>query len=179
MRVVLGLVVAILSIGACNAQPAASLATAGSSGLSTSGPSVAIPSTQSSGASPAEVACSDIIDNIPMVAMNSGEATLAAAYEVTSGQLADFLERIGEQNGVGGSLLQLRDDPNKIVDVCTFDGDFTTKTPGPPGHNNTAVRVLVAIADGQAQLWAMAIKDRSVLPTTDPAKLDQDSSPSQ
>lgn len=108
-----------------------------------------------------------------MVVVNSGEATLAAAHKVTGAQVAAFLEDVARQNGAGGTVGTWRDQPTDLVDVCIFDGDFYTMTPGPPGHDNTAVRVLVTVAGGQAQLWAIARKDGSAIPTSDPAASSQ------
>jgi hypothetical protein len=98
---------------------------------------------------------------------------LAAAYEVTGDQLANYLEKKTFPAGQGVVRSQWRDEPTKVVDMCFIDGDFFTQTPGPPEADRSAVRVLVVIADGQPQLWAMARQDESALPTTDPATMPE------
>jgi hypothetical protein len=119
----------------------------------------------------AQAACTGIIDDIPMVIVNSGRATLAAAYEVTGEQLAAYRpEAFGPY------------DPwaeNEVVSMCLFDGDFSTMTPGPPEADRSAVRVLVVIAERETLLWSIARRDEDVLPTTDPAKMTEDSAAPQ
>lgn len=115
----------------------------------------------------AETACRALLDDIPDTVTKSGKATVAAAYEVRGDQLATYLETFGN-----GYPSQWRDEPAKLIGMCIFDGDFDTMTPGPPGHDTSAVRVLVLIPDGAAMLWAIA-RDKSALPTTDPATLAQ------
>lgn len=114
----------------------------------------------------AEVACSAILDDIPSVRVKSGTAVLAAAYEVTGDQLATYMETT-----FAHTPSQWRDQPTKVVEMCVYDGDFDTMTPGPPGHDTSAVRVLVVISDGAADLWAIT-RDRSSIPTTDPATME-------
>ena len=115
---------------------------------------------------PAEAPCLAIIDRIPMVTTESSKtATLAAAYEVTGDQLLAYLKRATGQDGYGEPLSTWQKQPAKTVDMCLFDGDFYTMTPGPPGADRSAMRVLVLIADGEALLWSMTRKDRSYLPT--------------
>ena len=65
-----------------------------------------------------------------------------------------------------------RDQPTKLVDMCIFDGDFDTMTPGPPEADRSAARILVVIADGEALLWQVA-RDKSDVSTTDPATMSQ------
>ncbi len=112
----------------------------------------------------AEAACSAILDDIPMVIVKSGKAALAAAYEVTGEQLATYLETT-----FGHGRSQWRDRPTQVVEMCIFDGDFDTMTPGPPG-DKSALRVLVVISDGVAQFWART-RETSAIPTTDPATM--------
>lgn len=121
----------------------------------------------------ATAACSALLDDVPSTQVNSGKATLAAAYAVNGEQLASYLEQMHEANGVGGSASTWRDKPTQRLNMCIFDGDFTTLTPGPPGHDTSASRVLVLIVDGQADLWAIALEDQSAVPTTDPATLSR------
>lgn len=116
--------------------------------------------------------CSGILEAIPMVVVQSGEATLAAAYEVSGQQLAAYFEKAWAQPGIGNSPSVWREQPTKMVSMCLFDGDFMTQTPGPPG-DRSAVRVLVVIVDGDPQLWMIARTDRLSLPTTDPATIAQ------
>jgi hypothetical protein len=105
--------------------------------------------------------------------VQSGQATLAAAYEVTGEQLATYLERASAENGLGDSPSVWRQQPTKVVDMCIFDGDLFTETSGPPEADRSAVRVVVVISDGVAHPWAIARKDQSSLPTTNPATMAQ------
>ena len=124
----------------------------------------------SSAARRATAACSAILGDIPMVTSESAKtATLAAAYEVTGDQLLTYLENARGQSGYGEPLTTWQRQPNKVVNMCLFDGEFETMTPGPPEADRSAVRVLVLIADGDALLWTIARKDRSLLPATNPA----------
>ncbi|MEP7158193.1 MAG: hypothetical protein ABI797_02105 [Chloroflexota bacterium] len=117
----------------------------------------------------AEAACSSILETIPMVIVRSGRATVAAAYEVTADELANYLEMRYSDNGLGGTSVW-RDQKTKIVDMCIFDGDFLTMTPGPPEADRSAVRLLVIIFDAQPLLWSWAT-DKTKLPTIDPATI--------
>lgn len=114
-----------------------------------------------------------MLEDVPDAELRSGTATLAVAYDVTGIQLAAYMEMVDDIGGVGGVPSTWRDQPDKDIRMCLFDGDFNTLTPGPPGHDTSAVRVLVLVADGQADLWALARKDTSVLPAIDPATLPQ------
>lgn len=105
-----------------------------------------------------------IINDIPMVIVDSGRAALAAAYEVTGEQLGAY------RPSAFGPYDPWQE--NEVVDMCLFDGDFTTMTPGPPEADRSAVRVLVVISDRETLLWSIARKDQSALPTTDPATID-------
>lgn len=121
----------------------------------------------------ATAACSALLDNIPSAQVTSGEATLAAAYDVNGAQLATYLERMHEAAGVGGYPSTWRDKPAQRVTMCIFDGDFMTLTPGPGGHDTSASRVLVLIENGRAGLRATARQHASAIPVTDPATLSQ------
>lgn len=116
----------------------------------------------------AHAACAAIIDNIPMAQVKSGVATIAAAYEVTGEQASRYFETVFN-NGDNGS--DWWNQPTKLVDLCFFDGDFETQTPGPSGHDTTFAHLLVVISDGDAQLWALSHKDQPPLPTTNPATI--------
>ena len=114
----------------------------------------------------AEVACSSILDNIPDVVVESGEPTMAAAFESTGAQLTRYFVTTldADHNQSNGS--DWWGQPTKLVDLCLFDGDFTTTTPGPPGHDTSAARVLVVISDGDAQFWASTKNQQSFQPRT-------------
>lgn len=118
----------------------------------------------------AEAACSAILDSIPDVIVISGEPTVAAAYEVTGTQLTSYFVKTlnADPNHTNGS--DWWDQPTKLVDMCLYDGDFRTMTPGPPGHDTSATRVLVVISDGDAQFWASTL-NKSAIPATDPAAI--------
>lgn len=117
-------------------------------------------------------ACSAIIDSIPMVRVQSGKATVAAAYEVTGKQMSRYfivaLDHSDMSNGA-----DWWNSATKIVDMCVFDGDFETQTPGPPGHDTNATRVLVVIDGSDAFPWAFCFSNMSScgIPTTDPATI--------
>lgn len=119
--------------------------------------------TPESSSSPAWVACTAIIDDIPMVHVGSGGAVLAGAYEVTSPQLTAYLiafsvrAQSGDWRSQAGNLT-----------ACWFDGDLLTEDPGPP-HDTSAVRVLVVLPANE--LVAIARTDRSTLPIVNPATL--------
>jgi len=104
-------------------------------------------------------ACAEVATDLPMVATRSGSPTLVASWDVTGEQLATYLAaRAGQE-------VQWRwsDNPKASVEACIFDGDFETMTPGPPGNDRTAARVLIVIAGGTAQLWSVA-KTKDALP---------------
>jgi hypothetical protein len=110
-------------------------------------------------------ACSAILDNIPDTVVKSGKPTLAAAYEVTGAQLAAYEETFFDQ-----IMSEWSDHPTDVVDVCIFDGDFDTMTPGPSGHDTSATRVLVVISAGRPELWAIT-RNKPGIPTTNPATI--------
>lgn len=119
----------------------------------------------------AVAACSAILDNIPSVIVESGQATVAAAYEVTGEQLTKYFVKTLDANPNQSNGSAWWNHPTKRVDMCLFDGDFTTMTPGPPGADKSAPRVLVVISDGDAEFWALAREDPNALPAVDPATL--------
>jgi hypothetical protein len=106
-----------------------------------------------------------------MVTVRSGKVAVAAAYEVNGEQLTRYF--VTELNG--SNAFSNGEDwwnqPNKLVDLCILDGDFNTETPGPPGHDTTAVRVLVVIDGSEAFPWAFCFSYLCSIPTTDPATL--------
>lgn len=130
----------------------------------------AIKTPSESPADRAHAACSAIIDNIPDATLKSGKVTIAAAYEVTGEQLTRyFVRELNYSEMSNGSVWW--NQPTKIVDMCLFDGDFDTTTPGPPGHDISFAHLLVVIDDGKPELWALSHKDQPPLPTTDPATI--------
>jgi hypothetical protein len=137
---------------------------------STTGPAPQLADTSSASAT---TACSALLDNIPDAEVNSGKATVAAAYDVNGSELAIYLERMHDEAGVGGYPSTWRDKPTQRLTMCIFDGDFTTLTPGPEGHDTSASRVLILIDDTHAFLWAIALEDASAIPITDPNTLSQ------
>lgn len=171
-----------LVASACNSVGQGTRAT---SGVSDPTPTVAVAATSSpdntvppasstlpsssGGGSHAFTQCSAIIGDIPRVAVRSGIATLAAAYDVTGAELANYLETSFAQNAPGWSISSSwRDQPAATLSMCIFDGDFSTMTPGPPGHDTSAVRVLVVIAGTGPQLWRIT-RQAGAIPTNDPA----------
>lgn len=96
---------------------------------------------------------------------------MAAAYTVNANQLAVYLEKAFSEAGMGDEPSTWRKQGTKSVNMCIFDGDMTTMTPGPAEADRSAVRVLVVISDGDAQLWMGATNDRGVIPIVDPASL--------
>ena len=115
----------------------------------------------------------------PDVTLRSGEVTVAAAYEVTGAQLTRYFTTVLNQGGGGGqgNGSDWWNNPNKLVYLCILDGDFNTETPGPPGHDTTATRVLVVIEGGDAFPWAFCFSNTCGITTTDPATIPAASSP--
>jgi hypothetical protein len=133
--------------------------------LQTSKAATAPPTTAPTDA--ATAACAAIIDNIPLVRVRSGQATIAAAHEVTGEQLTRyFITELGQSDMSNGA--DWWHDPSRLVDMCVFEGDFITMTPGPSPTGNvtpTATRVLIVIENGDAEFWAIGV------PLTDPATI--------
>ncbi len=119
----------------------------------------------------AVAACSALLDNIPAVIVESGQASVAAAYEVTGEQLTKYFVKTLDADPDQSNGSDWWNHPTKRVDMCLYDGDLTTMTPGPPEADRSAPRVLVVISDGDAEFWASAREDRNVLPAIDPATL--------
>ena len=120
----------------------------------------------------AYTACSGIVDNIPMVSVRSGEPTIAAAYEVTGEQMTNYFV-VELDHGEMSNGADWWNSKTKTVDMCVFDGDFEAQTPGPPGHDTNATRVLVVIDGSDAFSWAFCFRSQTScgIPTTDPASL--------
>jgi hypothetical protein len=118
----------------------------------------------------ADLACSAILHNIPVVSVNSGEPRLAAAYEVTGAQLTNYFVTILDADPDQSNGSDWWDEPEKLVDLCLYDGDFTTMTPGPEGNDTSATRVLVVISDRVPEFWART-RDSAAIPATDPATM--------
>lgn len=126
------------------------------------------PTPRATGGSAAEGACSALLSNIPLVIVESGQAKLAGAFEVTGAQLTKYFIKTlhADRNHTNGS--DWWDQPAKIVDMCLYDGNFSTMTPGPPEADRSASRVLVVISPGDAQFWA-STRDVSNLPALETA----------
>jgi len=116
--------------------------------------------------------CEATLDRIPLVEVTSGTPTLAAAYAVTGPELDRYLSDQARRAGVELGSTGWANGRSATVSMCLFDGDFLRNTPGPPGHDRSAVRMLVVVADGKARLWSMA-KEKSALPTKDPGVTDR------
>jgi hypothetical protein len=139
--------------------------------LQTSKAATAPPTTAPTDA--ATAACAAIIDNIPLVRVRSGQATIAAAYEVTGEQMTRyFITALHHSDMSNGA--DWWHDPSRLVDMCVFEGDFITMTPGPSPSGDitptgnvgpTVTRVLVVIDNGNAEYWASGV------PLTDPASI--------
>ena len=102
-----------------------------------------------------------------------GVATLVAAYEVTGVQMTNYFRTfLGAGPMSNGSSWW--NNPNAIVDMCIFDGDFFAMTPGPPGHDNDATRVLVVFDGRDSFTRAFCFKDAApcTITDTDPATLE-------
>ena len=61
-----------------------------------------------------------------------------------------------------------RNKPDSIVYLCYYDGDFTVMTPGPPGHDTGASRVVVTVSNGFAELTSLGKAQK--IPVVDPGK---------
>jgi len=170
------IIAACSSVGTAGTAVPEGETSAPSSGHPLSSPSTTMSPASSPSESPvstiATTACSALLDEIPQVRVLSGRATLAGAYAVNGDQVADYLEYVHIAVGRDENTPSVwRDSASQDVVMCIFDGDFSTMTPGPPGHDTSAVRVLVVIADRLADLWAVARTDASTLPTSDPATI--------
>jgi hypothetical protein len=142
----------------------------GCSALGALGDRPEVGASPSSNSDPAAQACSTRLDSIPYVIVRSGKPTLAGAFTVTGQELTNyFVQTLGaspdQSNGSDWWNL-----PTKDVVVCFYDGDFSTTTPGPQGHDTSAKRVLVVISEGVAEFWASTVHN-ATLPAVDPAKM--------
>jgi len=117
----------------------------------------------------AQAACAALLDNIPLVIVNSGTPTVAAAYEVTGAQLTRYFVMTLNANPNFSNGSDWWNQPTKLVDMCLFDGDLSTMTPIPTGSSD-ASRVLVVISNGDAEFWAQTMQNE-FLPAVDPAAL--------
>jgi hypothetical protein len=141
--------------------------------LQTSKAATAPPTTAPTDA--ATAACAAIIDNIPLVRIRSGQATIAAAHEVTGEQMTRYFVTALHHSDMSNGA-DWWHDPSKLVDMCVFEGDFITMTPGPSPSGDvtptgnvgpTVTRVLVVINNGDAEFWASG----SGVPLTNPATI--------
>lgn len=120
----------------------------------------------------AHTTCSGVLRSIPMVSVRSGEPAVAAAYEVTGEQMTNYFVVQLNHGGISNGA-DWWNSPTKTVDMCAFDGDFQTETPGPPGHDTNATRVLVVVDGSDVFPWAFCFSNQTScgIPTADPATL--------
>jgi hypothetical protein len=107
--------------------------------------------------------CEAAKGSVPLVLLRSGEATVVGAYAMDAATLGAYLGAV--QAGVNPVTVIGPEAEDGTV-VCLIDGDFDTRTPGPPGHDTTAKRILVLVRDGTPELRAIA-HDPAALPTPD------------
>jgi hypothetical protein len=125
---------------------------------------VAFPSAAAPSPDAAAIAiCDAIRDSVPLVLVRSGVPRVVGANTLDSTSIGAYLGAV--QAGINpvtviGPVAQAR------TIVCVIDGDFDTRTPGPPGHDTTAKRILVLVRDGMPELWAMT-RDPAAMPTPD------------
>jgi hypothetical protein len=122
-------------------------------------------------------ACSAVLKSIPMVRVVSGEPSVAGAYQITGSQLANYLESNSLRAGIAAVQSQWRQRSTDLVEVCLIDGNFETETPGPPGHDTSAARVLIVIAGDETRLWALSRGIDESLPEIDPKTLSTSNEP--
>jgi hypothetical protein len=122
--------------------------------------------------SQAYAACSAIIEDIPFIRTKTGPTTIAAAYPVTGQQMTSYFTTT-LNNGPMSNGSDWWNSATKVVDMCVFDGDFEATTPGPPGHDTNATRVLVVIDGSDAMSWAFCFASMTScgISTADPATL--------
>jgi hypothetical protein len=118
----------------------------------------------------AQVACASIIDSIPLVSVKSGKPVVAGAFAVTGAQMTTYIVRTFNQLRGQSNGSDWWDQPSKTVDLCIYDGDFKTMSPGPEGHDTSATRVLVVISSGNAEFWASTLT-QTAIPAVDPATM--------
>jgi len=100
-----------------------------------------------------------------MVIVNSGQITVSGAFLTTGKAVAAWQEQQAAKAGFGIQS-PWRDKPDATVVLCFYDGDFTTTTPGPPGHDNSASRVVVTVSGGFAELLSLGKAEK--IPVVDP-----------
>ena len=122
-------------------------------------PPVSAPPSPSPTSNPGLAACAAIIGNIPMVKVKTGAPTIAAAYEVTGEQMTRYFDAVLNQGGNNGA--DWWNSPTKTVDMCVFDGDFEAETPGLPGDDTNATRVLVVSDSSDTMSWAFCFSSQS------------------
>ncbi len=115
----------------------------------------------------AHAECEATLAQIPLVEVVSGKPTLAAAYAVSGSALDRYLSDQASKAGIELGSTGRASARSDAVSMCLFDGDFLTNTPGPLGHDRSAVSVLVVVVDGKAQLWSIA-REKAALPARDP-----------
>jgi hypothetical protein len=115
----------------------------------------------------AQAECQATLAHIPLVEVVSGKPTLAAAYAVSASDLDRYLSDQASKAGIELGSTGWASDRSDAVAMCLFDGDFLTNPSGPLGHDRSAVRVLVVVVDGKAQLWSIA-REKAALPARDP-----------
>lgn len=135
------------------------------------GPGVFGPQESPSAIARAQQACATVLYNLPQVLLDlrSGEATVAAAFEVSGEQLATYVDTVTD--APKGAPSVWHEKPTKILDLCIIDGDFLAKTPSMPGDDQSAERAAIVIEDGSAKLLLVAFNDQAQIPIVDPATM--------
>lgn len=169
--------VAVMALGACSYAPGG--AGSGASTAATVSGGSLVPATDdlesptinpSSGdAESCDIALQSISD---LVIVNNGEPTVSGAFNVTGLQLANYLETIAERGGGFSFDSPWRSRAEESLALCFLDGSFTSTLPGPPGHDTTADRAIVIVADGQPELYAAGKQDD--IPVEDPTTLQSE-----
>jgi hypothetical protein len=143
-------------------------------------PSVAVSASPNAERSPSPVAdqaeaeCTTAFDDISMVSLRSGEASVAAAYHVDGAQMTRYFKSIlGSGDGPYGNGSSWWDNSAASVYMCVYDGDFQTETPGPPGHDTNATRILVVVDANEAFAWSFCFRSMTScgISTADPATI--------
>lgn len=102
--------------------------------------------------------CEAVKGSVPLAIVRSGTPTVVSASTVTGARLERYLGSVSE--GASSSPLGMTDEAT----MCLIEGDFVMRTPGPPGHNDRAKRILVIVTDGRPQLWSWT-RTPTALPT--------------
>lgn len=103
-----------------------------------------------------------------MVILNSGSITVAGAFLSTGAEAARWQEAQAARSGFGLDS-PWRNNPDGMVYLCYYDGDFTVMTPGPPGHDTGASRVVITVSNGFAELTNLGKAEK--IPVVDPGGL--------